>query len=450
MPRARTSILIGVAALLVTGPILRALEPDPAAPPVPPSPPAESAPRTDPPAAEAPPPAPPASPLGREVVIYLKDGRIFTGTLLQQSPEQFVLRIAGISTTFAANTVERYKILPTNFERYQEMRRQIDDTDAPGIVQLVEWLIARSELNLARAEINALRTRFPNNAQVQRTQAQVNRLIDLRDKAARPDASKPPETPAAPAPPLPPPAAAAIVPLLGADQLNLMKVYEVDLSRPPQMSIAKDVLQALIDKYAGHPLIPATREGRDAILRRSPAEALDLMFRLRAREFYPQVRVIDMPESLRRFRDDVHKPILMNFCATTACHGGAEAGRLVFATSKPNSDATVLTNLYILERFRTADDKPLIDWETPERSVFLQLAMARDSAAMRHPVVMRGSPGAASDAWKPLFRSSADRRFQSAEAWIRAMFKPRPDYAFDYQPFRSLTPPKSGPDPAGR
>ncbi|MBL8990069.1 MAG: hypothetical protein JNJ48_00660, partial [Phycisphaerae bacterium] len=390
-------------------------------------------------------PAPPASPLGREVVIYLKDGRVFSGTLIQQTPEIIVLRIAGISTSFAANTLERYKILPTNFERYQEMRRQVDDTDAPGIIQIVDWLIARSELDLARAEINALRARFPNNAQVQRTQAQVNRLIELRDRAARPDAP----APVAPPPATPGPAAAA-VPLLGAEQINLMKVFEVDLARPPQMSISRDVLQALIDKYAGHPLIPATREGRDAILRQSPAEALDLMFRLRAREFYPQVRVIDAPESIRRFRDDVHRPILMNFCATTACHGGAEAGRLVFATAKPNSDATVFTNLYILERFRTADDRPLVDWEFPERSVFLQMAMTRDSAAARHPVVMRGVPGAPSDAWKPLFRSSADRRFQAAEAWIRAMFKPRPDYAFDYQPFRALTPPKSEPTPAGR
>lgn len=447
MPTRLLLILTWLAGCAFLGyPAVMALEPLDVQPPKPSEP--SPSPSSDP-VVPVPQPSSNHPPRDREVTLFLKDGRSFTGILVDITADQYILRIAGIRTPLAIESVDRFTVHPPVRERYFELRKTLDGTDVEGLLQLIDWLISKSELDLAVSETADLRARFPASAAVQRMQAQLQRLVELRDKARAPE-----PMPDGTSSPSPVPAkgvdhpAGPAVPLLSADQINLIKVFEIDLAKAPQLVIPRDVVAALMEKYSGHPLVPGTREGRDAILRQSPAETLNLMFRLRAREFYPQVRVMDQPESMRRFRDDVHRPILMNYCATTACHGGTEAGRLVFATSKPNSDPTLYTDFYILDRYRTMQGDALIDWEKPDLSTFLQMALPRDIATVRHPVVLRSGGGG--DAWKPLFRSAADRRFQQAVGWLQVMYRPRPDYQVDYTPFRSLTPPPPEPSSAGR
>src|SRR5690606_17060649 len=109
--------------------------------------------------------------------------------------------------------------------------------------------------------------------------------------------------------------------------------------------------------YASSDQVPATRAQRERLLSAPPADILRLMFRLQAREFYPRVQVLEDPRAIELFKDNIHGfgGWLTNACATTRCHGGAEAGRLYLNARRPNSDATTYTNLLILDRFRLAD-----------------------------------------------------------------------------------------------
>src|SRR5690606_13117960 len=126
--------------------------------------------------------------------------------------------------------------------------------------------------------------------------------------------------------------------------------YEIDTNNPPRLLIDRDTITQLMSEHAGSSLIPSTREGREAMYRKRPAEILDIMFRLQARNLYGKVQVLDHPESFRRFRENVHRGWFMNNCATTRCHGGTEAGRLWLHNRRPNSDETVYTNFLILDR----------------------------------------------------------------------------------------------------
>ena len=82
--------------------------------------------------------------------------------------------------------------------------------------------------------------------------------------------------------------------------------------------------------------------------------------------------------------------------------------------------------------FRTNDYyQSLIDWDDPARSPLLQMALNRSDSLTPHPDVGSG-PG--SRGWRPVFRSTEDRRFQLAVEWIRSMYRPRPEYPIDYQP----------------
>ncbi|MBC7771883.1 MAG: hypothetical protein H7210_05270, partial [Pyrinomonadaceae bacterium] len=155
-------------------------------------------------------------------------------------------------------------------------------------------------------------------------------------------------------------------------------------------------------------------------------------------------QVVDQPRSMKAFRDDVHAGWLINACATTACHGGEEAGRLMLYPNRPRADSSVYTNFLIIDKFRMADGTPLIDYERPERSALLQLGLPREDSIFRHPEVLRGNAGR--DAWKANFRDTQDRSYKHTVDWIKLMYHPRPEYPIDYQPPRpSVVVPK---DPA--
>jgi len=203
-----------------------------------------------------------------------------------------------------------------------------------------------------------------------------------------------------------------------------MRVFEIDLSDPPRLTVPRSTVERLLIDYATSPLIPETKEGREALLRAPPRKILDLMFRLRARDRYADVEVLDDPASMRAFRDDVHSTWIANSCATTACHGGGSAGALWLTPRRPTSPRSVYTNFFIIDRFRLSDGTPLIDYENPGRSPLLQLGLPRSDSIVPHPDV-RG--------WTPVFRSRDVRRFRQAVEWIESMYRPRPEYELDYE-----------------
>ncbi len=417
----------------------------------PPSPPAEPVVPAAPSGAAPQPPAPspePEKPVVKpselsEAVLLLRDGRSFTGFLVSKDDEKFVLRIAGIDTTFESAKVERYRILEPVLERYARLRASIDDNDVPQLVELIDFLISREKLDEALKEAQALRQRQPANPDVRRALERVQNLVDLKANADESDANAAGGSTTETAQDH-----AGHAPLMTPEQVALVKVYEVDLEKDQSVVIPRSVAEAVLQKYAESPLVPTTKEGREALIREGPGKILDLMFRLRAREFYPQVKVVQTPESIRRFRDEVQQTIIVGGCATSGCHNSATTGgRLVFSTNKPASERTSVTNFYILNRFRTTDGKGLIDTENPERSALIQLGLPRDRSLRPHPAVIDAVTGA--DLWKPTIKSSADRKVQNVTDWVNALYLPRPQYDVGYKPVRPFEPqmPQAGMGP---
>ncbi|MFN7022323.1 MAG: hypothetical protein ACK4WH_13475 [Phycisphaerales bacterium] len=396
------------------------------------APPAESA---------QPAPMPPPSPEPElpEVNVQLRNGQRITGLLLDATREQITLRIAGISTRLPMDEVEKYDLLPPIMQRYAQLRDSIGD-DPDQIVHLVEWLQAREKYALALTEAQRALAINPEHGAARRLKAVLEQQVLLRLKG-RPQT--PADPAAAPESANPPPPTRGEFPLLTPEQIRLIKIYEIDLRDKPRLNIPRSAVERMLAAYSGHPLVPVTREGREAILRKPPTEILDLMFRLQARDFYPQVDVIDQPRVMKVFRDDIQRTWLMS-CATNACHGGTEAGRLILHNRAPNSEQSVYTNFLILNRFVIDRGFPLINWDNPERSPLLQYGLPRDDSLFPHPAVPRGASG--HDAWKPEFRSVEDKQFKRAVEWIQSLYRPRPTYPINYTPLRPFEPEKPDPD----
>lgn len=366
-----------------------------------------------------------------EAVLILTDGRRISGFLVEQDAEKVVLRIHGIATPFGREIVERVETLAPVSDRYRAMRAAIKDDDTAQLILLCKWLFAYERYDDALRELEALDQREPGNPEVLQLLGIARQQVELRAR------STPGEPAPEPAPAPRPRRERDEPPTLTPEQINLIRVYEVNLNDPPRLDIPREAVEQMIETYAGDPLIPPTREGREALFRLPPARILELFFRLRARELYPQVRVLEHPKAIKLFRDSVHSTWLINACASSQCHGGAAAGRLRLINTKPNTDATVYTNLLILDRYRTTNGQPLIDYDKPAESVLLQMALPPRIASVEHPPVAPRGPR-----FRPVFQSRDDAAFRSAVRWIQAMYRPRQGYPIEYTPAAPFEPPK--------
>lgn len=398
----------------------------------------------------SPPPAPvPTEPVtastsapkpGDDVLILLVDGERLEGEFVSQDVIRIVLRIAGVELSLDRPSVERMAVLDSPAERYTRMREMIADDDPDRLVMLAEWLQRRRMYKEALTELDAALKADPNHEEARRTRALVAPLAELAERRSAGDRSQEDrERQAAEARRFPIRPKTSEFPLLSAADINLIKVYEVDLRDPPKMTIARETVERLLVQYADEPIIPEAREAREAFLRKPVEEVLDIMFRLRAREMYGEVRVSDQPRSMKLFRDHVHAGWLVSSCASTACHGGSEAGALHLFNYRPTAEESVYTNFIILDRFKTRAGEPLIDYENPDRSLLVQMALPRDDVRSPHPQI----PG-----WRPAFRNREARRYLQTLEWIRSMYRPRPEYPIEYEPPGTKPPAEGEPPPA--
>jgi hypothetical protein len=398
-------------------------------------------PPTPPPSAAPASASAPASTEPRTATVVLQDGQVLTGELLREDTDGIVLVINGIRTTIERRLIRESYIQPPVEERYRQVRDAIADDDADRLVQLAEWLISKGRPDLALPDLDLALHADPFHPR-----ARELRLLaveaDRLNRSLRPDAGVDPNTnqtdaasPGNTPQGGPGPAAAHQLdpsfPLISSDDVNMVRVYEIDFDNPPKLAIDRTTMEAVLEQFAGDPLLPATAAGKEALLTGPALDQLKLLFQLRAREYYGEVRVLTEPPALRQFRDDVHRAWLSRGCATDRCHGGSAAGRLRLARSAAPDARVYLTNMLILERYRSLDGQPIINFDAPEASLLLQAGLPRRSADAPHPDV---------DGWRPVFRGLEDGRFQAAAAWIRAMYVPRPNYGVDYTPPTPMLP----------
>ena len=402
-------------------------------------------PAADEPVKPAIPPAPTSEPApipsGQlETILVLKDGTQVVGRLVSIENDMYTMLIAGIPTRFAKENVLRVMPQPPVEERYRQMRAAIDDTDLDRRVLLAEWLRDRKRYDLALAELESILKADANHPRARDLKKTIELQVEIDEAAAQRKAAReaeknsgrnPDQTPSTD-PDEPKDAEnSRPFPVLSDDQINLMRVYEIDLVNPPRLLIPRELIASLISRYSDDSLMPASAEQREKLYQVKSSQILDLVFRLKAKDLYPMVKVLEDPASIQAFKRDVHQGWLMNGCATARCHGGEDAGRLMLKRSRPTDASTYFTNFLILDRFRLADGKPLINYEEPEKSPLLQMAMPRNLTTRPHPVV-RNQAGL--DQWKPPIRSVDDRRYRATLDWIRSMYRPRPDYGITYDP----------------
>lgn len=374
----------------------------------------------------------------QECTITLLSGRTITGELVRQSDGFVTVLINDIETTFQRNDIARFKVLPPVAERFAQMRSAVSEDDIEARLALVEWLRARKAYTLAIRELDSILLQSPTNERARMLRLWLTEYIKMGIGSSPKTKSSQTNDPKESSSPIRRTKLqrSQIKPLTD-EQINLMRVYEIDLRNPPKIRVPDEVMLKLM---ADNPeKFPVDEQDRKAILKLREIEKLKLLFTHKARDLYAKVQVLDDPQSIKLFKDRVHsrKGWLINTCASTRCHGGTQAGDFQLINTSINSNATTYTNLYLLEQYTLADGSKLINYQDPQRSPLLQMAMIEKNSLHPHPIVPNDYPG---PRFKPLFRTTRDRKFKQAIEWINSMYQPRPELDFQTSPHPDTEP----------
>lgn len=355
-------------------------------------------------------------PPGRRVRVQFNDGRVLVGSLIEDGFTHVVLEIAGIPTRYAREAVDLVRPYPTDEELYERFRLTIEPDQFAARYTLALWLYNKRMYAESKRELESL-LEATNHFEAKQLLVEVNAQLALlaspasggsgepRTRRQRDDTGQRGD-------------------LLSAADVNLIRVYEVDLKNPPRLQISGSLIETMLERYPDHELLPVGTRARSALKSAPPIDILRMLFGLKARDLYGEVEVLGEPESLNIYRQRVHNAWIIGNCATSRCHGGPDGGRLFLHNKNFKDDEVRMTNLLILTR-TSIDTLPLIDWEKPTDSLVYQYALPATEARRPHPQV-RG--------WEPALPPARRGLREDFVRWVRSMQIQRGEYPIEYTP----------------
>ncbi|MFK7789843.1 MAG: hypothetical protein AB8C95_10180 [Phycisphaeraceae bacterium] len=200
-------------------------------------------------------------------------------------------------------------------------------------------------------------------------------------------------------------------PLLTEEDIALIEVYEVDLKSdpPPRIVIPRDKLRDFLKEFQADDRVPRGKRPQENWLRKDGHEQLELMFKLKARDYYKHVRVRSQNESLREW-SNIHRRYILGYFQPTFGTGAVE-GLYLFPRGR-DAERIEMTNYYMLTQ-TVIDGVPRIDRNVPEESLLVQWGLPRESAKFPAPEGIEG--------WEPKFKDMKDDRFIEHVKWIKSL-----------------------------
>jgi len=358
---------------------------------------------------------------GQTGTVIRRDGNRQHGIILEDAIQHVRLEIAGVRITIPRTDVHAIVLDIPFKERYERLRVNIDRSTPDQQFQLAQWLRAERRQDLAALELRDILTRFDHEPS-----RRLLTLIDIEleleaERTARDSAptdsrgsrrtSSGHET---------------VQRILTDEEVNILRVYEIDFDHPPRVVVPRPTIQKVISNYASDPLLPASEMERNRLFREDPLNIVRLIFELRARELYPEIRVLTEPYAFNLFRQRVHDAWLIPNCATSRCHGGDDAGRLALIGRNTRDVRVRYTNFLILTRLELDDPEwPLLNFQRPLDSLIIQHALPRAVSRRPHPDV----PG-----YTPALQRAEDERLRDFTLFIQALHPRRIAYPIDFEP----------------
>jgi len=106
-------------------------------------------------------------------IIYLKDGRKFTGKVVSESGGVVKFKSVGGVLTFKKSEVDHIEKGLTKKDEYAARRKKIDDDDIPGLLALARWCEEERLVAQRRRIYRELTKKVPDHPQIRRAMGQI-------------------------------------------------------------------------------------------------------------------------------------------------------------------------------------------------------------------------------------------------------------------------------------
>ncbi|HEV8378755.1 MAG TPA: hypothetical protein VGP99_07885 [Tepidisphaeraceae bacterium] len=358
-----------------------------------------------------------ASPLlARPGTIRTKDGRSIEGDITDRGAEGATITTRAGQITIRADEIAEIQYGGNIKEAYEKRLAALPkNAGARSHIDLARWLYENKEYELARKEVDTALAIEPNNedAAVLRQTIDRTMLLEKRPGAARPPAG----AGAGAANKTPGGTAIKDRRLLNADQINTIRQFEL---RNDEQRV-----RVRLDNNVGKKYIEMANIAPNEFARLPDAlKALEIL-KNGTQEMRKDVKIITDPQAILEYKAKV-QPALLQGCATTACHGGSNAGNFLLYNPADN-DAVTYTNFYTLTQFTSPVEKVqrrMIDRVYPQNSLILQFGLPRERAEFDHPDV---------NGWKIVYSGTQDNKYQQILDWIQNGLVPvQPNYGIEF------------------
>ncbi|MBG79570.1 MAG: hypothetical protein CMJ39_02525 [Phycisphaerae bacterium] len=359
-------------------------------------------------------------------VVLLHDGRRREGLLKEDGFDVVRMKIHHVDHAFPRSEVALVQLLPSFDEQYQRWLDRLDRTDPDAWLQMCRWLDDQEQWVEAQSELEALLSEHDSELAyrlLRRVNAQIALEFSSSVGSDRTTVARSRDT---------------MPELVSASDVNLIRVYEIDLENPPKLSIPRSSRKKLLERYPDSNLLPQNERDQQAFMKADPTSVVEIMFALRARDLYPEIKVLTEPEVLQTFRTGIHDSWLLNKCGSRACHGGPEekAGRFRLHRVQPPNDRVRTSNLLVLNRLEI-DGRRLLDWNNPADSLVYQYALPPTAAKTPHPPVK---------GYKPVFTEADSDLNRIYLDWVEAMIRRHHrDWPVEYVPWAAKAPEQDTP-----
>lgn len=212
------------------------------------------------------------------------------------------------------------------------------------------------------------------------------------------------------------------------EQVNLIRIYEIvnPSKSKPRVIYNRDLVNTLIKDYRDNIMLASylengDREARKKLTQLEGWEMMNLLFQMRARALYPELKMSNDTELLKNWKVRINPTYVARYFARHFSR--ADYGLKLF-TKAPTTNAEAYANFYILSQL-SYNDSPFIDRSNAENSLLVQWGLPRDLALYPAPEIQ---------GWRPYFTGKDDNRFKVIVQLIDQLNEPLPAYTgLDYK-----------------
>lgn len=369
----------------------------------------------------------------RPGVVTTKDGTVYEGQI-EEREGSLVVNIRGIETTIPRENVASVKY-GTFAEQYEKERQSLGANDSAGRVTLAKKALAAGEYDLALSTIEEALAIDPNSADATDLQRAViaQRRVKQGSGAATTPKAAGPSTTATTGPASAPTATHGPWKVLSADDINRIRQVELR-DEDPRVTI--QFANNVVKKYADTNPDVKYQEFRKMTPLKQAIEIID-----KGGDLAKDVKIASDPAPLREWQAKV-QPIVLAGCATSGCHGGANAIAPMLISPATDTSASY-TNFYVLQSYsRKSKEAPkpgamfgggdglMINRDNPDQSLLLTYGLANAPAGSKHPTVKN---------YNGVFmKGKEDAKYELITKWISDMLRRvQPDYQLKFTPGRT-------------